>query len=249
MTRPVAKFIALTLPLLTLVVAPLCALASEHPNINVQRGWTCLFNGKDLAGWHCVTSDNDPVEPDAWAVEDGAVTRKKKGYLRSDKQYGDFILDLQFKVGPPDKKGHRTNSGILFRHRPDPELKRQKKRYWHNGLLELQIFDSHDMEPDKHVCGALYDMIAPSCNPMKKPGEWNRITITADGPAITVILNGEKIIDCSLDDWPEANKNPDGTPNKYNKPMKDLAHKSGYIWLQDHPGEVWFRKIFVKSLD
>jgi hypothetical protein len=56
------------------------------------------------------------------------------------------------------------------------------------------------------------------------------------------------IIDCGLHDWPEANKNPDGTPNKHNKPIKGLAHKSGCIWLQDHPGEVWFRKIFVKSL-
>ena len=249
MTRPFAKLISLVLPILMLAVVPLCALGAEHPSINAQKGWKCLFNGKDLTGWHTVTSDNDPVPADTWAVEDGGLIRKGKGYLRSDKQYGDFILDLEFKVGPPDEKGRRTNSGILVRHKTDHELKRQNKKYWHDGLLEVQIFDSHGQEPDKHACGALYDMIAPSSNPMKKPGEWNRITITADGPAITVVLNGEKIIDCSLNDWPEANKNPDGTANKYNKPMKTLADKAGYIWLQDHPGEVWFRKIFVKGLD
>ena len=223
MPRSIARTLALALPTLTLFIAPLCVIGAEHPEIDLEKGWECLFNGRDLSGWQTVTSDNDPVAPDAWAVEDGALTRKKKGYLRSDKMYGNFILDLEFKVGPPDEKGHRTNSGILFRHQPDPELKRQKKRYWHDGLLEVQIFDSHDMELDKHVCGALYDMLAPSCNPMKKPGEWNQITITADGPAITIVLNGETIIDCSLNDWPETNKNPDGTANKYNKPMKNMA--------------------------
>ncbi len=249
MTRPVCRLIVLLPGILILAVAPFWALGAEHPAIDLDKGWTCLFNGKDLAGWRCVTSDDDPVAADAWAVEDGALIRRKKGYLRSDKEYGNFILDMEFKVGPPDEKGRRTNSGILIRHKTDPELKRQKIRYWHNGLLEVQIFDSHGQEPDKHACGALYDMIEPSSNPMKKPGEWNRITITADGPAIRVVLNGEKIIDCSLNDWPEANKNPDGTPNKYNKPMKNLADKSGHIWLQDHPGEVWFREIYVRSLD
>ena len=50
MTRPIAKLIALVPLILTLGVVPLCALGAEHPKIDVEKGWKCLFNGKDLTG-------------------------------------------------------------------------------------------------------------------------------------------------------------------------------------------------------
>ena len=56
------------------------------------------------------------------------------------------------------------------------------------------------------------------------------------------LFNGAKIIDADLDDWTEANQNPDGTPNKYHKPMRDLR-RTGHILLQDHPGSIWFRNV------
>lgn len=239
---------AVSISMMLLAAGLPAAWAADHPAIDREQGWVSLFNGKDLTGWKTVTSDGDPVPSDTWAVEDGALTRKGGGYLRSEKQYGDFVLDLEFKVGPPDGP-RRANSGILLRHTPDPELKREGKKYWWNGLLEIQIFDSHDLEPDTHACGALYDMVAPCTNSMKPPLQWNRMTVSAVGPQIVVILNGEKIIDVDLDRWTEANKNPNGTPNKYNAPMKNLSHASGYLWLQDHPGEVWYRNIHVKPLD
>ena len=212
--------------------------AGEHPQIDPDRGWQKLFNGKDLTGWKTRDSEGRPAPAEAWVVEDGTLTRKDHAYLWSEKQFGDFILDLEFKVSPG------TNSGIIVRHKPDPTA----KRYWWNGLLEVQILDSFGKEtPDKHDCGALYDMIAPSKNTMRKPMEWNRVTITCRASKVAVVLNGEKIVDADLDDWTEANKNPDGTPNKYNKPMKDLG-REGHILLQDHPGSIWFRNIYVKPL-
>lgn len=215
------------------------ARAGEHPEIDLEKGWQRLFNGKDLTGWETRDADGRKLPADTWAVEDGALTRKGHAYLWSADQFGDFILDMEFKVS------EGTNSGIILRHKADPSL----KRYWWNGLLEVQILDSYGKaQPDKHDCGALYDMIAPSKNTMKKAGEWDRITITAKGSKVVVVMNGERIIDVDLDDWPEAGKNPDGTPNKYHKPMKDLRRK-GHILLQDHPGSIWFRNIFTKRLD
>ncbi len=234
--------------LASLAVTSTLAIASEHPEIKPETGWESLFNGQDLTAWATVTQDGEPADPKSWVVEDGTLTRKGKAYLRSKTEYRNLILDLEFKVGPPQGK-KRTNSGIFLRHKPDPELIQQKKKYWWNGLLEIQLFDSFGLEPDKHQCGALYDMIAPTSIENKKPGEWNRMTITAKGPKITIVLNGEQILDANLNDWSETGKNPDGTDNKYNKPMNWLADQSGYVWLQEHPGEIWFRNIWVKSLD
>jgi 3-keto-disaccharide hydrolase len=211
------------------------AHAAEHPEIDQSKGWNCLFDGQDTFAFETVS-------------QDGTLTRKGKAYLRSQEQYRDLVLDLEFKVGPPQGK-RRTNSGIFLRHKPNPELIQQKKKYWWNGLIEIQLFDSHGLEPDKHQCGALYDMVAPTSIENKKPGEWNRMTITAKGPKITIVLNGKQVLNTNLNDWNETGKNPDGSANKYHKPMNWLADQSGYIWLQEHPGEIWFRNIWVKSLD
>jgi hypothetical protein len=216
------------------------AMAGEHPTIDVQKGWKQLFNGKDLTGWATRDTDGNPQPADTWVVEDGTLTRKGKSYLWSMEQFGDFILDLEFKVGP------RTNSGVILRH--DPEYVKGKP-YWYNGLLEFQILDSHGKEPpDMHDCGSLYDMIAPSKNTMKPAGEWNRATITCQGSKVVAVLNGATILDVDLSAWSKAKKNPDGTENKYNKPMKDLPRR-GHILLQEHPGSIWFRNVYVKPLN
>ena len=214
--------------LATLTVTSTLAITHEHPEIKGETGWKSLFNGKDLTDWVSVTRDGEPSDPMAWTVEDGTLTRTGNAYLRSKDQYRDLVLDLEFKVGPPQGK-KRTNSGIFLRHKPDPELIQQKKKYWWNGLLEIQLFDSCGLAPDKHQCGALYDMIAPSQITNKPPGEWNRMTITAKGSRISIVLNGKQVLDADLNDWTETGKNPDGTPNKYHKPMNWLADQSGYI--------------------
>ena len=223
-------------------------IAAEHPEIKPQNGWKPLFNGKDLSNWDVVTQDGEPANADAWVVEHNTLTRKGRAYLRSKDRHKNLILDLEFKAGQPHGN-RRTNSGIFLRHNTCSQLVQAKKKYWWNGLLEIQLFDSYGLEPDKHQCGALYDMIAPSQIANKPPGQWNRMTITTNGPRITVILNNKQILDADLNDWTETGKPPDGTPNKYHKPMKWLADQTGHIWLQEHPGEIWFRNIWLKSLD
>jgi len=64
---------------------------------------------------------------------------------------------------------------------------------------------------------------------------------------ICVVLNHQPVVTINLDDWTEANKNPDGTPNKFNVAYKDLP-RNGFIGLQDHGGKVWYRNIRIKEL-
>jgi len=190
-------------------------------------GWEALFNGKDLTGWTC--------NPGSWEVEDGVLTRKGGGDIWTAERFGDFILDLEFKL---DKE---TNSGVFLRTGSIKE--------WLHTAIEVQVLDSHGKAtPDLHDCGSIYDCLAPSKNAVKPPGEWNRYVITCRGPRIQVELNGQPIIDMDLDRWTEAHKNPDGTPNKFNTAYKDMP-REGHIGLQDHGKPIWYRNIRIKRLD
>ena len=229
-----------TLVLLVCVLASPAMAADGHPQIDQNKGWRTLFDGTNLDAWEIRKTDGRPGRAGSWVIEGDAITRKGGDYLWSKEKFGDFILDLEFKVAPG------TNSGILLRHLPE---RPEGKSYWYNGLLEIQVLDSAGTEkPGKHDCGALYDMVAPKANAMKPAGEWNRMTITAKGSKIQAVMNGQQVLDVDLNDWPEANKNPDGTPNKYNKPMKDIVGP-GYIMFQEHGGPVWFRNVSIKPLD
>ena len=72
-----------------LFFVPLVASAA-HPKIDLKSGWKPLFNGKDLSGW--------AYPEGSWAVENGVIARRGGGFLTSVDQYGDFILDLEFKL-------------------------------------------------------------------------------------------------------------------------------------------------------
>ena len=143
-----------------------------------------IFNGKNLDGW-------TKIEGGDWTVEDGVLVgrngknwttnpEKTGSWLRTNKQYGDFRLELQFTVGS------KSNSGIFFRSATE-------KNPAFTGY-EMQIYDAHDREPSKSGPGALYDLVAPTKNPIRQAGQWNSITLTAKGKLITVEMNGEKIV-------------------------------------------------------
>jgi hypothetical protein len=168
-------------------------------------------------------------------VEDGVLVRKPgSGYIWSKESFGDFVLDLEVKVS------RRCNSGIFFR--TDPKNAVQ-------GGFEIQVFDTTGKTKlGKHDHGALYDALAPSANPAKPVGEWDRFIITCKGPKITVSINGKQVVNANLDDWTTGNKNPDGSRNKFKTALKDLP-RTGHIGFQDHGQNVWFRNVYLKKLD
>lgn len=201
-----------------------------------KDGFVRLFNGKDLSGW---TTGPD----NSWVVDDGVIALKREGdgrehnadYLWTKETYGDFVLELEFKIP------QRANSGIFLRtsNLKDPV---------YTGI-EVQVANSYGRETLSRggTAGAVYDCLAPSKNTVKKPGQWNRCRITCHDNKILVVLNGEKIIDMDLNRWTEPRKNPDGSPNKFPKAIKDFA-REGYIGLQDHGRPVWYRNIRIKRL-
>jgi hypothetical protein len=225
---------AKTYPYLAAVVllglAPTSGVSgAEEAKANAEKGWIRLFNGKDLSGWK--------ARPNGWAVEEGGVLARRKGagYIWTEQPYGDFILDLEFKLA----KG--TNSGIFIR--------TANTRNAVQTGIEVQVLDSFGKaKVGKHDCGAVYDCLAPAKNAVKKPGEWNRIQVTCKGPKIEVVLNGEQVVDMDLDKWTQARRNPDGSRNKFGTAYKDMPRR-GHIGFQDHGKPVWYRNIRLKCLD
>jgi hypothetical protein len=207
-------------------IVALLALACSVPALAGEGEWKALFDGKSLDAWTC--------KPNGWQIDDeGALAWKKRcGYIWSKEKFADFVLDLEFKVS----KG--CNSGIFFRTNPRNAVQ---------GGIEMQVLDSHGRKPGKHSCGAIYDALAPSKEASKPAGEWNHITITCNDNKIEIVLNGEQIIDMDLDQWTEGHKNPDGSRNKFRKPLKDFA-REGHIGFQDHGKAVWYRNVKVKVL-
>jgi hypothetical protein len=194
-----------------------------------------LFNGKNLDGW--LTGPNN-----AWVVEDGTLTLRREmdgkehnlDYLWTREQYGNFILELEYKM----TKG--TNSGIFIR---TSDLKNPV----YTGI-EIQVSNSYGRSglSNKGTAGAIYDCLAPTKNMAKPAGEWNICRITCQDNLINVVLNGENIIDMDVDRWKIAGQNPDEGSNKFkDKAIKDFP-RIGYIGLQDHGREVWYRNIRVK---
>ncbi len=190
-----------------------------------DEGWVTLFDGKDLSAWDNGT-DAAPVA--GWAIEDGAAVRKDKGGTIWSKQaFGDFVLELEFKT--------EGNSGVFFR--------TGNPRDCVQTGLEMQV--ERPSAPGKHSVGALYDALAP-CKNAAVAG-WNKVAITCRGSQVVIELNGERVIEADLDQWSEAGKNPDGTPNKYRKALKEFP-REGKIGLQDHGAVVAYRNIRVKPL-
>ncbi|NLF67839.1 MAG: DUF1080 domain-containing protein [Candidatus Anammoximicrobium sp.] len=191
-----------------------------------DQGWIRLFDGQDLSAW----DNGSGGAPGAgWVVQDGTLIRQKPaGYIWSKQSFGDFVLELEFKT--------EGNSGVFFR--------TGNPRDCVQTGLEMQV-DKPAAKPNKHTVGALYDALAPTKNAALN--DWNKVVITCRGSRVTIEMNREQIVVADLDQWNQAGKNPDGTPNKYRTALKDFP-REGKIGLQEHGAVVAYRNIRVKPL-
>lgn len=210
------------LNLLFLALLSTLAYGADHPD---TADWKDLF-APDLS---------NTVSPEGWVFENSVLVAKDHESLWTKEAYGDFVLDLEFKV---EKE---SNSGVFLR---SGDIKSVL------SALEIQVHESADGSKYGMV-GAIYDACPPSKNMAKPVGEWNRMTITCQGPQVSVVFNGEEVIHANLDTWSEVKKNPDGTPNKFPVALKDFARK-GPLGLQGLHGKaqapVYYRNVKIKTL-
>ena len=198
-----------------------------------KAGWILLFDGKSLDDW--MAADGQPSKR---PPENGSINPHKAGYymLVHEKMWEDFILSLDFKITPG------CNSGIFVRTFPLEKI--DGKDVGMNGI-EVAIDDTQTA--GYHDTGAFYDLVKPTRNAMKPAGEWNHVEITCNRNIIAVKLNGEGVTRIEVDQWTEPNKRPDGTPHKFPEAFRNHPRK-GYIGLQDHGADCWFKNIKLKPL-
>lgn len=216
--------------------------------INAQKKeWTSLFDGKTTNGWH--TYGKDAVG-EAWKVVDGTLMldpSQKEGWqikgggdIVSNESYGDFHLQLEWKISV------NGNSGIIFFVQDEPK----KYNYiWYTGP-EMQVLDNDghaDGKIIKHRAGNLYDLVAGVEGAVKPVGEWNLVDIINEKGTLTLKLNGVTTVTTTLgdDSWRNLIKN-----SKFSKGESPDFGKvfTGHIGLQDHGNQVWYRNIRIQRL-
>jgi hypothetical protein len=203
---------------------------TEHPD---TTRWGELFAG-DLS---------DATFPEGvWSVQDGVLTATKDQCIWSGKEYESYVLDLEFKTAPG------TNSGVI--------VHCSNMGNWIPNSAEIQIADDFSEKwskmPRTWQCAAIFGRLPAKKSMVKKPGEWNRMTITCKDTMIYVMLNGEPVTEMDMRRWTSATRNPDGSkiPPWLSKPLAEIPHK-GRIGLQGkHAGApIYFRNIRIKELD
>jgi hypothetical protein len=166
----------LSLIILFFVLQPLQAKAFPP-----KEKWISLFNGKDLTGWKLVngTAKYDVVDG---MIVGTCVKDSPNSFLALNKEYGDFILELQIKIDDG------INSGIQFRSLQKPEDSRvngyqmevdhRKERSWSGGIY------------DEARRGWLYPLeLNPTARQAYKWGDWNTYRIECIGSTIRTWVN------------------------------------------------------------
>jgi hypothetical protein len=216
--------------------------AGDKKDNTPPKGFTALFNGKDLTNWQGAIDvrQREKLSGEAlteaqkktdertlshWTVKDGVLINDGKGgNLATVKDFTDFELLVDWKIEP------QGDSGIYLR-----------------GVPQVQIWDSDVLKgglaADKDKgSGGLWNNPkgAKGKEPFKKadnpPGEWNHFRIIMKGENVTVYLNGQLVVEES----PLTAYNP--------------LPKKGAIELQQHPkqdgtyGNIEFKNIYIKEL-
>jgi hypothetical protein len=199
-----------------------------------------LFNGKDLAGWGFHLVDPNAKMGDVWSVRDGILVCKGEpiGYLHTLKTFTSYRLVVEWRWAPGTvvDKDRVPNSGVLLRVNGEPRgIPRAIEAQLRSGNAgDLYGFWGMKIAGDPARLRSragdknLGDMVGVSrTEGAELPvGEWNRYEIVADGPRLTVHVNGKKVNEA----W-----DCDVTP--------------GAVALQSEGGEIHFRKVELTPIE
>lgn len=203
------------------------------------EGFVSIFNGKDLTGWKGLVENPiarskmkpaqlekaqekaDEIMRTGWSVTDGMLVFNGKGdNLCTDKPYGDFEMYVDWMLDPA---GPEADAGIYLR-----------------GTPQVQMWDTSRVNVGAQVgSGGLYNNQVNESKPSKvadnKLGEWNSLYIKMVGDRVTVILNGEQVVNDVI------------LENYWDRKLPIFPVEQ--LELQAHGSKVYYRNLYVKELE
>ena len=236
--------------------ALLAMTACAAPLLAQDAGFVTLFNGKDLAGWKIPPGDNGH-----WKVIDGVIdidaeseSKAEDKSLWTEREFGDFVLRVDWRLkdtpytnpnvhivkpdGTSKLDAHGkpilmavpdSDSGIFLR----GEAKSQVNIWcWPVGSGEVYGYRTDDKMP-----AAVRAAVTPKRLADHDIGEWNTFEITMKGTRLTVVLNGERVIDAA--ELP-------GVPARGRIALQHHGGKKDGQWIAP-PALVQFRRIAIKE--
>ena len=209
-----------------------------------KEGWELLWDGKSLNGW---VSNRDGVVPQkGWTIQNNELIvdlgeNKGGGDLVTEKEFKNFILEVDFKLTPG------ANSGIKYFIQPAKEGKG-----FSNVGCEYQVLDDV-LHPDAKLgingcrtLASLYDLIpADKAKPFNGVNQWNHARIEVKGEKVAHYLNGTKVVEYvrGTPEWKAV-----VATSKFDKVKGFGENATGHLLLQEHGNEVHYKNIKVKEL-
>jgi hypothetical protein len=212
----------------------------------MKEGWIMLFDGKTTKGWRGYNKTTFPTV--GWDIVDGCLhvigsgngEAGNGGDIIYEKKFSNFELSLDWKIS----KGGNSGIFILAQEIPNEPI--------YKSSPEMQILDNVNHVDAKlgkdgnRMAGSLYDLIPAVPQNTKPFGEWNSAKIMVYQGTVVFNSNGVNVLEFHLwtEDWKKmiaASKFKDWT-------WFINTAKEGYIGLQDHGSDVWFRNIKLREL-
>lgn len=248
----------------TEAAVPEYKILSDLPTIDIttcpqdKEGRYVIFDGKTFNGWR---GYNRTDVPGAWTIEDGCIKINGSGAGEAGASNGgdlifmsklkNFELELEWKVA----KG--SNSGIFY------YIQEVEGQPAYISAPECQVLDNAN-HPDAKLgaelgirqSSSLYDMIPAKPQNAKPFGEWNKVKIMCYKGTVVHYQNDEAVVEYHLwtPQWKEMLNKSKFSQEKWPLAYELLLNcggpnKEGFIGLQDHGDDVWYRNITVKVLD
>jgi len=214
-------------------------------------GWIVLFNGKNFDGWRGYNMDR---MPEAWIIENGAIRiqgsgrgeagAENGGDIIFDRKFKDFELELEWRVGPG------SNSGIFYLAQEIPGepifISSPEYQVLDNGRAGIGA---------NRQSASLYDMIPAEPQNAKPQGEWNKAGITVYRGTVIHFQNDVAVVEYRVwtPEWTEMLQDSKFSEEEWPLAFELLnnvggENREGYIGLQDHGDDVWFRNIRIREL-
>ncbi len=212
----------------------------------IDEGFFLLFDGETFDGWR---GYNREAFPEAgWVIEDGVLKVLGAGTGEAGGQGGDIIYDqkfLDFHLKMEWKVSPAGNSGIFYL-----AQEVEGEPIW-KSAPEMQVLcneghvDAMLGEDGNRMAGSLYDLVPAKPQNAHPTGEWNQVEVIVFKGTVIHRMNGENVVEYHL-----------GTPDWERKVAGSKfaefpwfgKYEPGYIGLQDHGDDVWFRNIRLKEL-